>query len=88
MDVQAAGSAEASYCAWVDSFDAFGVGANTPIATANQLDVCLALQDGEKGGARGDAAPRALVNYGVAVVARVGCRGDRLSATRRSSPAV
>ena len=33
--VKDSGSAEASYYAWVDQFDTFGLGANTPIATGN-----------------------------------------------------
>jgi len=38
-----AGSAEASYYAWVDQFDTFGLGKNVPIATGNGNDALLAL---------------------------------------------
>ena len=31
------GSAEASYYSWVDQFDTFGLGKNTPIATGNEM---------------------------------------------------
>ncbi len=41
------GSAEASYYTWVDQFDTFGLGANTPINTGNASEALLALQDGE-----------------------------------------
>ena len=40
------GSVEGSYFAWVDQFDTFGLGRNTPIATGNQSDGFLALKDG------------------------------------------
>jgi hypothetical protein len=45
--VQDSGSAEGSYFAWVDQFDTLGLGANTPIATGNQSDAFLALDDGK-----------------------------------------
>jgi hypothetical protein len=41
------GSAEGSYYAWVDQFDASGLGKNTPIATGNESDALLALKDGK-----------------------------------------
>jgi len=41
------GSAESSYYAWVDQFDTFGLGANTPIATGNASDALLALVKGK-----------------------------------------
>ncbi len=41
------GSAEASYYAWVDQFDTFGLGRNTPIATGNANESLLALVDGK-----------------------------------------
>jgi hypothetical protein len=41
------GSAEASYYTWVDQFDAFGLGANTPINTGNESEALLALKDGK-----------------------------------------
>jgi hypothetical protein len=41
------GSAGASYYTWVDQFDTFGLGANTPINTGNSADGLLALKDGE-----------------------------------------
>ena len=41
------GSAEASYFAWVDQFDTFGLGANTPISTGNASEGLLALKDGK-----------------------------------------
>jgi hypothetical protein len=41
------GSAEASYYDWVDQFDTFGLGANTPIATGNGEDALLALVNGK-----------------------------------------
>ena len=46
-DVQDSGSAEASYYAWVDQFNTFGLGANTPIATGNASDSLFALVDGK-----------------------------------------
>jgi hypothetical protein len=45
-DVKDDGSAEASYYAWVDQFDTFGLGKNVPIATGNLNDSLLALVDG------------------------------------------
>jgi hypothetical protein len=41
------GSAEASYYDWVDQFDTFGLGKNTPIATGNGEDALMALRNGE-----------------------------------------
>jgi hypothetical protein len=41
------GSAEASYYTWVDQFDTFGLGANTPINTGNASEGLLALKDGK-----------------------------------------
>ncbi|OGU29847.1 MAG: hypothetical protein A3K13_10790 [Gemmatimonadetes bacterium RIFCSPLOWO2_12_FULL_68_9] len=38
------GSAESSYYSWVDQFDTFGLGANTPIATGNLHGALLALR--------------------------------------------
>ncbi|HEY5617554.1 MAG TPA: carboxypeptidase-like regulatory domain-containing protein [Vicinamibacterales bacterium] len=45
-DVQDAGSAEASYYIWVDSFDTFGLGPNVPIAMGNLSDSILAMVNG------------------------------------------
>jgi hypothetical protein len=44
-DVKDDGSAEASYYVWVDQFNAFGLGANVPIATGNMSDAYHALVD-------------------------------------------
>ena len=41
------GSAEASYFTWVDQFDAFGLGRDTPINTGNASESLLALVDGD-----------------------------------------
>ena len=41
------GSSEGSYYAWVDQFDTFGLGANTPISTGNASEGLLALRNGE-----------------------------------------
>ena len=41
-----AGSAEGSYYTWVDQFDTFGLGANTPINTGNAAEALLAFKDG------------------------------------------
>ncbi len=46
-DVTEDGSAEASYYAWVDQFDTFGLGKNVPVATGNLNDSLLALVDGK-----------------------------------------
>jgi hypothetical protein len=46
-DVKDSGSAEASYYAWVDQFDTFGLGVNTPIATGNASDALFAMVDGK-----------------------------------------
>jgi hypothetical protein len=45
-NVTAPGSAEASYYAWVDQRDAFGLGENVPIATGNANESLLVLLDG------------------------------------------
>ena len=41
------GSAEASYYAWVDQFDTFGLGRNVPIGTGNANEGLLALVNGK-----------------------------------------
>jgi hypothetical protein len=41
------GSAGASYYTWVDQFDTFGLGPNTPINTGNAAEALLALKDGK-----------------------------------------
>ena len=41
------GSVEASYYTWVDQFDTFGLGKNTPINTGNASEGLLALKDGK-----------------------------------------
>ncbi|MBC7896731.1 MAG: carboxypeptidase regulatory-like domain-containing protein, partial [Cytophagaceae bacterium] len=41
------GSVEASYYTWVDQFDTFGLGRNTPINTGNAAEGLLALKDGQ-----------------------------------------
>jgi hypothetical protein len=46
-DVHEPGSAEASYYAWVDQHDTFGLGNDVPIATGNANDALLALVDGK-----------------------------------------
>src|SRR5882757_5114624 len=46
-DVKDSGSAEASYYAWVDQFNTFGLGPNIPIATGNASDALFALVDGK-----------------------------------------
>jgi hypothetical protein len=46
-NVKDSGSAEASYYTWVDQFDTFGLGANTPFATGNENDGLMALVDGK-----------------------------------------
>ena len=46
-NVKASGSAEASYYDWVDQFDTFGLGKNTPIATGNGNDALMALVNGK-----------------------------------------
>ena len=45
--VKTPGSAEASYYTWVDQFDTFGLGRNTPINTGNQSEGLLVLKDGK-----------------------------------------
>jgi hypothetical protein len=45
--VTAPGSAEASYYAWVDQHNIFGLGANVPFATGNASDSLHALVDGK-----------------------------------------
>ncbi|MEX2436424.1 MAG: hypothetical protein WD735_07025 [Balneolaceae bacterium] len=46
-NVEDSGSAEASYYTWVDQFNVFGLGENTPINTGNASEGLLVLQDGE-----------------------------------------
>ncbi|MEX1269645.1 MAG: hypothetical protein WEA56_11615 [Balneolaceae bacterium] len=46
-NVDAPGSVEASYYTWVDHFNTFGLGENTPINTGNASEGLLALHDGE-----------------------------------------
>jgi len=46
-DVKDSGSAEASYYAWVDQYDTFGLGRNVPLATGNASDALFALADGK-----------------------------------------
>jgi hypothetical protein len=46
-DVKDPGSAEASYYAWVDRFDTFGLGKDVPIAMGNQNSAILALVNGK-----------------------------------------
>jgi hypothetical protein len=46
-NVNAPGSAEASYYVWVDQFDTLGLGPNVPIATGNANESLLALVDGQ-----------------------------------------
>jgi hypothetical protein len=41
------GSAEASYYTWVDQFDTFGLGANTPWATGNANESLMALVENQ-----------------------------------------
>ena len=45
-NVKETGSAEASYYAWVDQFDTFGLGRDVPIATGNANESLLALVNG------------------------------------------
>jgi hypothetical protein len=45
--VKASGSVEGSYYTWVDQFDTFGLGPNTPLNTGNLSDGPLALKDGK-----------------------------------------
>ena len=45
-NVTETGSAEASYYAWVDQFDTFGLGRDVPIATGNANESLLALVNG------------------------------------------
>jgi hypothetical protein len=42
--ITSSGSADTNYYNWVDQFDTFGMGKNTPIATGNGSDALLALQ--------------------------------------------
>jgi hypothetical protein len=46
-NIDAAGSAEASYYTWVDQFNTLGLGENVPINTGNESEALLALKDGE-----------------------------------------
>lgn len=45
--VKEEGSAESSYYTWVDQFNTFGLGENTPINTGNESEGLLALKDGK-----------------------------------------
>jgi hypothetical protein len=45
-DVKDSGSAEASYYAWVDRFDTFGLGKDVPIAMGNENSSIIALVNG------------------------------------------
>jgi len=45
-DVSEPGSAEASYYAWIDRFDVFGLGRDVPIATGNLNSAIFALVNG------------------------------------------
>ncbi|MEO8334423.1 MAG: carboxypeptidase regulatory-like domain-containing protein [bacterium] len=45
--VTESGSVEGSYYTWVDQFDTFGLGKNTPINTGNASEGLLALKDGQ-----------------------------------------
>jgi hypothetical protein len=45
-NVTESGSAEASYYAWVDQFDTFGLGRDVPIATGNANESLLAVVNG------------------------------------------
>lgn len=47
QNVKENGSAESSYYSWVDQFDTFGLGRNTPIATGNGEDALMALVNGQ-----------------------------------------
>ena len=47
MTVTESGSAEASYYAWVDQHDTFGLGRDVPIATGNANESLLALVNGK-----------------------------------------
>lgn len=46
-NVTDSGSADSHYYDWVDQFDTFGLGKNTPIATGNGSDSLLALVNGK-----------------------------------------
>ncbi|WOK09458.1 hypothetical protein RT717_12490 [Imperialibacter roseus] len=46
-NIDASGSAEASYYTWVDQFNTLGLGENVPINTGNESEALLALKDGE-----------------------------------------
>jgi hypothetical protein len=46
QNVTESGSAEASYYAWVDQHDTFGLGQDVPVATGNANESLLALVDG------------------------------------------
>jgi hypothetical protein len=46
-DTDASGSAEASYYVWVDQFNVMGEGKDLPIATGNQSDSLMILNDGK-----------------------------------------
>jgi hypothetical protein len=67
-NVTAPGSAEASYYAWVDQRDAFGLGENVPIATGNANESLLVLLDGRFVNLRG---PYPLGFYAKGMDARI-----------------
>ena len=46
-NVKDVGAAESNYYAWVDKYDTFGLGKNTPIATGNLSEALLFLRDGK-----------------------------------------
>ena len=46
-NIDTPGSSEGSYYTWVDQFNTFGLGENTPINTGNQSGALLALNEGE-----------------------------------------
>lgn len=46
-DVKGSGSAEASYYGWVDLYDTFGLGKNTPFVMGNANESIIALHDGK-----------------------------------------
>jgi hypothetical protein len=46
-NVKESGSVDSHYYDWVDQFDTFGLGKNTPIATGNDSDSLLALVNGK-----------------------------------------
>ena len=46
-NIKDAGAADSNYYAWVDKYDTFGLGKNTPIATGNLSEALLFLRDGK-----------------------------------------